>query len=38
MFFGWENRGELLVLNVNGKGEVKNTDGLQRAEALGKKI
>jgi len=37
-FFEWKNRGELLVLGVNNKGDVKNTDGLQRAEAFGKGI
>ena len=37
-FFEWDNLGEMLVLNVNDKGEVKNTDGLQRAEAFGGKI
>jgi len=34
-FFKWKNLGELIVPGVNNKGEVKNTDGLQRAEALG---
>ena len=37
-FFEWANRGELIVPGVNDKGDVKNTDGLQRAETLGKSI
>ena len=37
-FFEWKNRGELIVPSVNDKGDIKNTDGLQRAEALGKSI
>ena len=37
-FFEWQSRGELIVSSVNDKGDVKNTDGLQRAEALGKSI
>ena len=34
-FFGWESRGELIVPNVNHKGEVLNTDGLRKAVKLG---
>ncbi|MCL2420457.1 MAG: flavodoxin family protein [Defluviitaleaceae bacterium] len=37
-FFEWKNHGELVVLGVNDKGDVKNTDGLERAEAFGKGI
>ena len=37
-FFEWENKGELVVMGVNGIGEVKETDGLNRAEEFGRKI
>ena len=37
-FFEWQSCGELIVPGINEKGEVNNTDGLQRAEALGKNI
>ena len=37
-FFEWKSLGELIVPGVNDKGDVKNTDGLQRAEILGKSI
>ena len=37
-FFKWKSLGELIVLNVNDKGEVKNTDGLKRAEEFGRSI
>jgi len=37
-FFDWKSLGELIVPNVSDKGDVKNTDGLQRAESLGKSI
>ena len=32
---GWENKGEVLVAGVNKAGEIRNTDGLARAEKLG---
>jgi len=37
-FFEWKNLGEVIVMNVNDKGDVLNTDGLKRAEAAGAKI
>ena len=37
-FFGWRNAGELIVPGVDGKGEVRNTDGLRRAEVFGKSV
>ena len=37
-FFEWKNRGELIVPAVNDAGDVLRTDGLARAEALGKRI
>jgi len=37
-FFGWKNLGELIVPNVNKKGDVLKTDGIRRAFELGKNI
>lgn len=37
-YFGWKSRGELIVLNVDDKGEVKDTDGLKRAGTMGREI
>lgn len=34
----WENRGTLIVTGVNGKGEVKNTGCLAKAEEMGRNI
>jgi len=37
-YFKWKSLAELIVPGVNGRGDVLNTDGSLRAEALGKKI
>lgn len=37
-FLEWKNRGELIVTNVNEKGDVLNTDGQERAKKLGLSI
>ena len=37
-YFGWKDRGVLIIPGVSDVGDVRNTDGLQRAEALGMSI
>lgn len=34
----WINRGELIVPNVNNKGDIYNTDALEKAERFGRNI
>ncbi len=37
-FLKWGDAGRLVMMGVNDKGEITNTDGLQRAEAMGRNI
>ncbi len=37
-FLKWSDAGQLVMMGVNDKGQIKDTDGLKRAEELGKNI